>query len=133
MVIAMERLNVMIVDDSSVVLRVLSTSLTNQGHKVVRTATTGAEAIIAYGACNPDVVIMDITMPDMDGIEATEKIVAKYPDARIIVATSHAEKSVILRARSAGARSYLLKPINPERLRTALEMVMRADLHILNT
>jgi len=128
-----ERLNVMVVDDSSVVVRLISTSVTGLGHKVVRTATTGAEAVSAYGACKPDVVIMDITMPEMDGIEATEKIVAKYPDARIIVATSHAEKSVILRARSAGAKSYLLKPIDPEKLRAALEIVMRADLHILNT
>ena len=128
-----ERLNVMVVDDSSVVVRLISTSVTGLGHKVVRTATTGAEAVSAYAACNPDVVIMDITMPEMDGIEATEKIVASYPDARIIVATSRAEKSVILRARSAGAKSYLLKPIDPEKLRAALEIVMRANLHILNT
>ena len=128
-----ERLNVMVVDDSSVVTRMITTSVTGLGHKVVRTATTGAEAVSAYGACNPDVVIMDITMPDMDGIEATKKIVTSYPDARIIVATSHAEKSVILRARSAGAKSYLLKPIDPAKLRTALEFVMKTDLHILNT
>ena len=129
----MERLNVMIVDDSAIVIRVLSTHLTKLGHKVVRTACTGAEAITAYEACNPDVVIMDITMPDMDGIEATEKIVASYPDARIIVATSHAEKNVVLKARSAGAKSYLLKPFDPDRLRATLEVVMRGDLHMLNT
>jgi two-component system chemotaxis response regulator CheY len=126
-------LSVMIVDDSSVVRRVLSTMLTKLGHKVVRSASTGAEAVIAYKTCNPDVVIMDITMPDMDGIEATEKIVASYPDARIIVATSHAEKDVVLKARAAGAKSYILKPIDPDKLRSTLEIVMRADLHMLDT
>jgi two-component system chemotaxis response regulator CheY len=128
----MECLNVMIVDDSSVVIRVLSSILTSLGHKVTRTARTGAEAVIAYGACNPDVVIMDITMPDMDGIEATEKIVASYPNARIIVATSHAEKDVVLKARSAGAKNYILKPIDAEKLRATLEDVMKGGLYMLD-
>jgi two-component system chemotaxis response regulator CheY len=128
----MECLNVMIVDDSSVVIRVLSSILTSLGHKVVRTARTGAEAVIAYGVCNPDVVIMDITMPDMDGIEATEKIVASYPNARIIVATSHAEKDVVLKARSAGAKNYILKPIDAEKLRATLEDVMKGGLYMLD-
>src|SRR5476651_682868 len=105
----MERLNVMMVDDSSVAAHVLSSILTNLGHKVVRTARTGAEAVIGYRACNPDVLIMDITMPGMDGIAATEKILASCPDARIIVVTSHAETSVVVKARAAGAKSYLLK------------------------
>ncbi len=126
-------LNIMIVDDSSVVRRVLSTMLTSLGYKVVKTASTGAEAVSAYKTCNPDVVIMDITMPNMDGIEATEKIMASYPDARIIVATSHAEKDVVLRARTAGARGYILKPTGLDKLRATLETVMRADLHVLNT
>jgi two-component system chemotaxis response regulator CheY len=126
-------LNVMVVDDSSVVRRVLSTILTKLGHKVVRTASTGTEAVIAYKACNPDVVIMDITMPEMDGIEATEIIVASYPDARIIVATSHAEQDVVIKARSAGAKSYILKPTDADKLRATLETVMNAELHTLDT
>src|SRR4029077_8764400 len=120
-------LNVMIVDDSSVVVRVLSSILTTLGHKIVSTASSGIEAVVFYKICNPDVVIMDITMPGMDGIEATEKIVASDPDARVIVMTSHAEKDVVLRARTAGAKSYILKPTNPDKLRTTLEIVMRAN------
>ena len=129
----MEYLNVMVVDDSSVVIRLLSSILTKLGHKVVRTARTGAEAIIAYNECNPDVVIMDITMPKMDGIEATEKILASHPDARVIVATSNAAKDLVLKARAAGARSYILKPVKPDRLRATLETVMRDELHILES
>ena len=129
----MECLNVMIVDDSSVVIRVLSSILKTQGHKIVSTASTGTEAIVSYKMCNPDVVIMDITMPGMDGIEATEKIVAFDPDARIVVMTSHAEKEVVLKARTAGARGYILKPTHPDKLRAVLETVMRADMYVLNT
>ena len=87
----------------------------------------------AYKSCNPDVVIMDITMPDMDGITATEKIVKLYPDARIIVVTSHAETSVVQNARKAGAKGYILKPFQIEKVRKTLEDVMRSDQEILNT
>jgi two-component system, chemotaxis family, chemotaxis protein CheY len=129
----MECLNVLVVDDSSTVRLILGSILTKLGHKVVSTASTGIEACVAYSACNPDVVIMDITMPEMDGIEATEKIFSSHPDARIIVATTSATKDVVLRARTAGARAYILKPINPDRLRATLKIVMRDELHILDS
>ncbi len=129
----MDRLNVMIVDDSSVAANMLGSTLTNLGHKVVRTARTGAEAVIAYKTTNPDVVIMDITMPDMDGIAATEKILMSCPDARVIVVSSHAEKSMVMKARIAGAKGYILKPIHSDKLRDTLEYVMRADRELLES
>ena len=129
----MERLNVMVVEDSSIAGHVLSTMLTTLGHKVVRTARTGAEAVAGYSACIPDVVIMDITMPDMDGILASEKILSSYPDARIVVASAHAERSVVVKARSVGVKGYILKPIQPEKLRSTLENVMSPELQFLNS
>jgi two-component system chemotaxis response regulator CheY len=129
----MECLNVLIVDDSSIVKRLLGSILTKLGHKVVSTASTGIEAFVAYSVCTPDVVIMDITMPEMDGIEATAKILSSHPDARIIVATSSATKDLVLRARTAGARAYILKPVNLDKLRATLETVMKDELHILNS
>jgi two-component system, chemotaxis family, chemotaxis protein CheY len=129
----MEQLNVMIVNDSSVAAHMLSSILMNLGHKVVRTARTGAEAVIAYKICNPDVVIMDITMPDMDGIAATERILMACTDARIIVVSSHAEKSVVMKARTAGAKGYILKPIHSDKLRETLEYVMKIDRELLNS
>lgn len=119
----MERLNVMIVDDSLLAVRVLKSALEDLGHKVVRTAGTGAEALTAYNACNPDVVTMDITMPDMDGILATQKIVQSYPDARIIMVTSHAQQNMVMDALKAGAKAYILKPIKIDKLRATLEKV----------
>ena len=128
----MERLNIMIVDDSSLVAKILTATLVQLGHKVVATARTGSAALFAYKSCNPDVVLMDITMPDMDGIEATRNIVQSYPDARIVIVTSHGDESLIGNALKAGAKGYIRKPFNVERLRTTLEQVVKANLAVLN-
>lgn len=120
----METLNVMVVDDSMLATQVLKSALEELGHKVVGTAATGAAALVAYESCNPDLVTMDITMPDMDGIQATEKIVQSYPDARVIMVTSHAQKSMVMDALRVGAKGYILKPIKPDKLRTALAQVI---------
>src|SRR5262245_60545940 len=118
----MNALNVLVVDDSVLAVAVLRSELEKLGHKVVQTARSGAEAFTAYKACNPDVVTMDITMPDMDGIAATEKIVKVYPDAQIIMVTSHAQKGMVMDALKAGARGYVLKPIKAEKLGDALAL-----------
>ena len=128
----MERLNVMIVDDSLLVAKILASSLTQLGHKVVATAHTGAAALMVYRTCNPDVVLMDVTMPDMDGITATEILVKSHPEACVIIVTSHAEESVISNALKAGAKGYLRKPFQIEKLRTTLADVVKADSAILN-
>ena len=104
--------------------QVLKSALEELGHKVVGTAATGAAALVTYESCNPDLVTMDITMPDMDGIQATEKIVQSYPDARIIMVTSHAQKSMVMDALRVGAKGYILKPIKPDKLRIALAQVI---------
>jgi two-component system, chemotaxis family, chemotaxis protein CheY len=117
----MNPLNVMIVDDSVVMTQLVAKALGELGHKVVMTAKSGAEAISGYGTCNPDLVTMDITMPGMSGIEATEKIVISYPDAHIVMVTSLAQKSMVMDAIRVGAKGYVLKPIVADKLRNAIE------------
>lgn len=117
----MTSLNVMIVDDSMVTTQLLTKALGELGHKVVRTAKTGAEAISAYAACLPDVVTMDVTMPGMSGVEAAQKIMCSFPDAKIVMVTSHAQKAVVMDAIKAGAKGYILKPIKTDKLKDALE------------
>ncbi len=128
----MDRLDVMVVDDSSLVVKIVVGSLLQLKHKVVAVAPSGAAAISAYPTCMPDVVLMDITMPDMDGIAATEAIVKAYPDARIIIITSHGDESIIARAIKAGAKGYIRKPFSVEKLRRALADVVKADLSPAN-
>jgi CheY-like chemotaxis protein len=123
---AMETLNVMVVDDSMLAMQVLKSALEELGHKVVGTAATGAAAVATYGNCNPDLVTMDVTMPDMDGITATEKIVQSYPDACVVMVTSHAQKSIVMDALRVGAKGYILKPIKPDKLRDTLARLLEA-------
>ena len=118
------RLNVLVVDDSMLAVEMLKSALEELGHHVVRTARTGNEAVAAYKASNPDVVTMDVTMPGMDGIAATQKILKEYPNARIIMVTSHTQQGTVMDALKAGAKGYILKPFQTEKLREVLGQVV---------
>jgi two-component system chemotaxis response regulator CheY len=120
----MQPLNVLIVDDSLLAMQVLKNSLDALGHRVVKTAKSGAEALRAYKATNPDLMTMDVTMPGMDGITATQRIIKEFPDARIIMVTSHAQKGIVMDALKAGAKGYILKPLQTEKLREVLAKVV---------
>ena len=120
----MQPLNVLVVDDSLLAMEVLKNSLQQLGHKVVKHAKTGTEALRAYHATNPDVVTMDVSMPGMDGIAATEKIIKEFPDARIVMVTSHAQKAMVIDALKAGAKGYILKPLQTDKLREVLAKVV---------
>jgi CheY-like chemotaxis protein/CheY-specific phosphatase CheX len=122
----MHPLKVLIVDDSLLTVRTLTGLLTEMGHLVVQTAATGAKALEAYRESRPDLVTMDITMPDMDGIEATGDILREFPDANIIMVTSHGQQGMVMRAVKAGAKGYVLKPIKQDKLRDMIARVFKA-------
>jgi two-component system, chemotaxis family, chemotaxis protein CheY len=117
----MNKLKVMVVDDSLVMTQLVSKALGELGHQVVKTAKSGTEAIAGYAECKPDLVTMDITMPGISGIEAAEKIIQAHPAAHIIMVTSHAQKSMVTDSIKVGAKGYVLKPIQTETLREAIE------------
>lgn len=117
----MDSLKVLIVDDSPIISRKLTMMVELLGYKVVKTAATGTEAIAAYRACRPDVVTMDITMPDMDGIEATRRIVSEFPEAKIVMVTSHGQERMVLEALKAGAKGYVLKPFDGKKVSEAIQ------------
>ncbi len=116
---------VLVVDDSQIIIKKLSMLLEKVGYRVVRTAATGREAIVAYRACKPDVVTMDITMPDMDGIQATRAIMSEFPDAKIIMVTSHGQEQMVLEALKAGAKGYVLKPFEEHKVYEAIQKVCK--------
>jgi len=115
---------VMIVDDSLIMVQKLSAMMRDLGHQVVRTCKNGAEAIHDYTLVKPDVVTMDITMPEMDGIEAMQGILKQDPEARIIMVTSHGQEAMVLKALDAGAAGYVLKPVVKEKLAAMIERAM---------
>src|SRR5512137_2386430 len=95
--------------------------------KVVGEAQDGLEAVEKAGSLKPDVVLMDLVMPQMDGIEATQKITEAHPGVRILVLTSFAADDKVFPAVKAGALGYLLKDTGPEELLEAIHRVHRGE------
>jgi NarL family two-component system response regulator LiaR len=121
-------IRVMIVDDHQVVRQGLRTFLDLQDDiAVVGEADDGAAALRAIEQSAPDVVLMDIVMPHMDGIEATRRIKQAYPDINVIVLTSFAGDQQVLPALEAGASSYLLKDVSPEELVESVRAASRGE------
>jgi len=116
-------LNIMIVDDSTVIRRILIKELTAMGHTIVAEAKSGKEAIVLYEKYKPDLVTMDITMPVMNGIEALKIIRKDNSDANIIMITSHGEEKLVMDAITSGAKGYVLKPITTIELEIALNKI----------
>ncbi len=109
-------LKILIVDDSLIIRKKITTIVEKLGHEVVGEAKTGQEAIEIYESAKPDLVTMDITMPDMNGITAVKHIVEMDKNAKIIMVTSHGQEDMVIDSIKAGAVGYLLKPITDEKL-----------------
>ncbi len=121
-------IRVLLTDDHAIVRKgvraLLATELDIQ---VVGEAGDGAEAVAQAETLRPDVILMDLVMPRLDGIEATRQIMAKLPDTRILVLTSFAADEKVFPAIKAGALGYLLKDSSPEELVGAIHQVHRGD------
>lgn len=113
-------LKVLIVDDSLIIRKKITKLLEKLGHEVVYGAKDGQEAIDAYASKKPDLVTMDITMPDMDGITAVKHIIKSDVDAKIIMVTSHGQEDMVIKSIQAGAVGYMLKPITEDKMSMAI-------------
>lgn len=109
-------LKVLIVDDSLIIRKKISKIFEDLGHQVLFDAVNGQEAINAYKKFKPDLVTMDITMPDMDGITAVKYIIKEDLNAKIIMVTSHGQEDMVIKSIQSGAVGYILKPITQEKL-----------------
>jgi two-component system chemotaxis response regulator CheY len=122
-VFPLRNLNILVVDDSMITINKITQMLVTMGHNVIAYAKTGYEAYKATLMNEVDLITMDITMPDMDGIEACKRILEKNPNLLIVMITSHGQEHMVLRAIEAGAKGYLLKPIEAEKLETVIKDV----------
>lgn len=119
--------NILIADDSTVMRRSLRLILTKAGHTVVGQATDGASVCQMYNQLKPDLVTMDITMPGMNGIEAMLKILESDPHAKIIMITAIDQKRMILDAIESGARHYIIKPFQEEKVLSTINEVLNQN------
>ncbi|MFY8330460.1 response regulator [Vagococcus carniphilus] len=115
---------VLIVDDAVFMRMKLKDILEKNGYEVVDEAQNGLEAIEKYKATQPDLVTMDITMPEMDGVEALKEIKAFDADAKVLMCSAMGQQSMVMDAIRAGAVDFIVKPFDSDRVIKALDKVM---------
>ena len=110
---------ILVVDDAEFLRVRLTKMLSTNGHEVIE-AENGAKAVASYKELHPDVVLMDVTMPEMDGLTALKEIVGFDSKARVIMLTALGQESVVLEAIKSGARDFIVKPFEHDRVMNAI-------------
>ena len=111
---------ILIADDLSFMRMIQKEILMSQGYTIVGEAADGREAVDMYTALKPDLVILDITMPNMNGLEAMRRIFSLDPKARIIMCSALGQQNLIVDAIRAGVKDFIVKPFKPERMLSAI-------------
>ena len=117
----------LVVDDSVFARKNIIKMVEQFGGQVAGEAGDGCTAITEYDRAKPDIVLMDITMPQMEGIEAAEKIIRQHPDARVVMVSSVGYQENIVAALQKGAKHFVQKPVKPEVLYEVIKYVMGED------
>lgn len=115
---------ILIVDDAAFMRMMIKDILVKNGFEVVGEAADGAQAIEKYAELKPDLVTMDITMPEMDGIQALKEIKEKDPTATIIMCSAMGQQAMVIDAISAGAKDFIVKPFQADRVIEAIEKAL---------
>lgn len=115
---------IMIVDDAAFMRATLKDLLTKGGYSVVCEAVNGKDAIEKYKEHKPDVVTMDITMPEMDGLQALKGICALDPNAKVIMCSAIGQQVNVIESIKSGAKDFIVKPFQPDRVLEAIKKVL---------
>ena len=116
---------ILIVDDAVFMRMKLKDILEKNGYQVVAEAQTGAEAIEKFKSENPDLVTMDITMPEMDGVTALKEIKAIDPNAKVIMCSAMGQQTMVMEAIQAGALDFIVKPFDNDRVIQSVSKVVQ--------
>jgi two-component system, chemotaxis family, chemotaxis protein CheY len=111
---------ILIADDAAFMRVMIRNILTRNGHEVVGEAANGDEAVERYAELRPDVVTMDITMPDKDGIEALKEIIAVDPAAKVVMCSALGQEAKVIESIRSGAKDFVVKPFHHERVLNAV-------------
>ncbi len=117
-------MKLMIVDDSSIMRKAIEKYLASANVEIVGTAADGKQAVEMCKTAMPDVVTLDITMPEMDGLQCLEELLKIKPDIRVMVVSALKDEATALEALKKGARSFLGKPFTPESIKEAFDQVV---------
>jgi len=120
-------IRLMLADDHRLLREGLSRSMSEHGFAVVGEASDGTEAVDLAHELHPDVILMDVSMPEMDGVEACRQVRATAPDTRVVMLTMHADQGVLADAIRAGACGYLLKDCSTEEIVSAVRMASQGE------
>lgn len=109
-------MKVLIADDAAFMRMMLKDILTKNGHEVVAEAGDGFEMLQKYDETMPDIVTLDITMPNMDGLVALKKLRKKHPNANVVMCSAMGQQSMVIDAIQSGAKDFIVKPFQAERV-----------------
>lgn len=115
---------VLVVDDAAFMRMSIQKMLAANGHEMIGEAENGVEAIKKYMELKPDIVLLDITMPEMNGVEALKEIKAKDPAAKVVICSAMGQQAMVAQAIQNGAKDFVVKPFEVDRLIAAIDRVM---------
>lgn len=115
---------ILIVDDAAFMRMMIKDILTKNGFDVVGEAQDGVQAVEKFNELEPDLVTMDITMPEKDGITALKEIKAKHPSAKIIMCSAMGQQAMVIDAIQAGAKDFIVKPFQSDRVIEAIQKAL---------
>ena len=115
---------VLIADDAAFMRMMIKNILTEGGYEVVGEAENGQVAVARYRELRPDLTTMDITMPEMDGLAALREIRGEDPAARVVMCSAMGQQSMVIESIQAGARDFIVKPFQPDRVLEAIEKAL---------
>lgn len=116
--------NILICDDAAFMRMMIKDILTKNGYNIAGEAENGLKAVDKYNETSPDLVLMDITMPEMDGIQALKKIKAADPNACVIMCSAMGQQAMVIEAIQSGAKDFIVKPFQAERVLEAVKKVV---------
>ena len=116
--------NILICDDAAFMRMMIKDILTKNGYNVAGEAENGAKAVEKYAELKPDLVLMDITMPEMDGSEALKKIKASDPSASVIMCSAMGQQAMVIESIQSGAKDFIVKPFQADRVIEAVQKVV---------
>lgn len=115
---------ILIVDDASFIRMIVKDILVPRGYEIAGEATNGIEAVSRYEELKPDLVTMDITMKEKDGIEAAREILSRHPDAKIVMVTALGQEKLLKESIKLGVKDFVVKPFGPDRILSAVEKAL---------